>query len=102
MIGQTLINRYAINKRLGKGAMGTVYRATDAQTGQDVAVKLIARELAVDPDMLERFRREGEALRQLRHPNIVGFVDAFQYDEHYAIVLEYVSGGSLHDLIRQG
>ena len=53
MIGQTLNNRYTINKRLGKGAMGTVYRAVDSQTGQDVAVKLIARELAIDPDMLE-------------------------------------------------
>lgn len=102
MIGTTLNNRYTLNKRLGKGAMGTVYRASDAQTGQDVAVKIIARELAFDADMLERFRREGEALRQLRHPNIVGFVDAFQYDEQYAIVLEYVSGGNLHDLVKKG
>lgn len=102
MIGTTLHNRYLISGRLGKGAMGTVYRATDAQTGKDVAVKLIARELAFDADMLERFKREGEALRQLRHPNIVGFVDAFQYDEQYAIVLEYAPGGSLHELVKKG
>lgn len=68
MIGQTLADRYYITARLGKGAMGVVYRATDARTGQDVAVKVIARELAADPDMLERFKREGEALQQLRPP----------------------------------
>jgi eukaryotic-like serine/threonine-protein kinase len=75
MIGQTLSNRYTITARLGKGAMGTVYRATDIQTGKDVAFKIIASELAVDPAMLERFKREGEALRKLKHPNIVEFLD---------------------------
>jgi basic membrane protein A len=102
MIGQTLNNRYAITARLGKGAMGIVYRATDIQSRRDVALKVISSELAVEPDMLERFKREGEALRQLKHPNIVGFMDAFQHDEHYVIVMEYVSGGSLHELIKAG
>ncbi|HUG34078.1 MAG TPA: protein kinase, partial [Anaerolineales bacterium] len=70
MIGQTLNNRYQITSRLGKGAMGTVYRAKDSQTSQEVALKIIASDLAVDPDMLERFKREGEALSKLKHPNI--------------------------------
>ncbi len=102
MIGQTLNNRYIITARIGKGAMGTVYRATDSQTNQEVAIKIISRELTLDPKMIERFKREGEALRQLCHPNIVGFVDAFQHDEQYLIVMEYVGGGNLHDLIKQG
>ena len=102
MIGQTLNNRYKITARLGKGAMGTVYRATDTQSGREVALKVISSELVVDPDMLERFKREGEALSKLKHPNIVEFLDAFQHDEHYVIVMEYVSGGSLHELIRKG
>ena len=102
MIGQTLKDRYTITARLGKGAMGTVYRAADAQTGQDVVLKVISSELALDPSMLERFKREGEALRQLKHPNIVGFLDAFEHDEHYVIVMEYIPSGSLYDLIKTG
>ncbi len=102
MIGQTLNNRYTILARLGRGAMGTVYRATDTQSGRDVALKIISSELAVDPAMLERFKREGEALRQLKHVNIVGYIDAFQHDEQAVIVMEHVEGGSLYDLIKKG
>ncbi len=102
MIGQTLRNRYTITAQLGKGAMGVVYRATDSQTGQAVAIKVIARELAFNDAMLERFKREGEALYQLRHPNIVGFVDAFQHNDQYVIVMEYVPGGSLNDHLKRG
>src|SRR6185503_2384901 len=102
MIGQYLNNRYEVTTRLGKGAMGIVYRATDPQSGRDVAVKVISSELAVDPAMLERFKREGEALRQLKHINIVGFIDAFKHDEQAVIVMEHVEGGSLYDLIKKG
>ena len=102
MIGRTLNNRYTITARLGKGAMGTVYRATDTQSGRDVALKVISSELVFDSDMLERFKREGEALSKLKHPNIVEFLDAFQHEEHYVIVMEFVSGGSLHELISKG
>ena len=102
MIGQTLNNRYQIAARIGKGAMGTVYRATDIVSGRDVALKIISSDLAVDPAMLERFKREGEALRHLKHLNIVGYIDAFQNDEQSIIVMEYVEGGSLYDLIKRG
>ncbi len=102
MIGQTLHNRYTVTAQLGKGAMGVVYRANDSQTRQEVAIKVIASELAFNEAMLERFKREGEALRQLRHPNIVGFVDAFQHDDQYLLAMEYVSGGSLQNLIKRG
>jgi serine/threonine protein kinase len=102
MIGQTINNRYTVTARIGKGAMGTVYRATDTQNGREVALKIISSELVVEPEMLERFKREGEALSKLKHPNIVGFIDAFQHDEHYVIVMEYVSGGSLYELIKAG
>ncbi len=102
MIGQELNNRYKITARLGKGAMGTVYRATDTQVGQEVALKIISSDLTINDEMLERFKREGEALRKLKHPNIVGFLDAFQHGEQYVIVMEYVAGGSLQDLIKNG
>jgi len=58
MIGQTLNNRYTITARLGKGAMGTVYRATDTQSGRDVALKVIPPELVVESEMLESLERE--------------------------------------------
>ena len=102
MIGQTLQDRYTITARLGKGAMGTVYRATDIQIRQDVALKIISSELALDPAMLERFKREGEALQRLKHPNIVGFMDSFEHDEQYVIVMEYIPSGSLYELIKAG
>jgi len=100
-IGLTLNSRYTITGRIGKGGMGVVYRAADTQTGQEVAVKVLSSDLSPDPDMLERFRREGEALRQLRHPNIVGFVDMFPYEGQHVIVMEYVPAGSLHGLVKR-
>jgi serine/threonine-protein kinase len=102
MINQTLNNRYKVLAQLGKGAMGKVYRAHDRQTKQDVALKVIAHDLAPDREMLERFRREGSALRQLRHANIVAFVDMFVHQGQQVIVMEYMPGGSLHTLIRRG
>ena len=102
MIGQTLNNRYKITARLGKGAMGTVYRATDIQSKADVAIKVISSDLAFDSEILERFQRESEALRQLKHPNIIGFIDAFEHEEQYVIVMEYVPNGSLYELIKDG
>lgn len=102
MIGKILNNRYTIEERLGNGAMGTVYRALDSQNGQNVALKVISSELALHPGMVERFRREGESLRSLRHFNIVGFVDFFEHEGHYVIVMEYVSGGTLLDLLKKG
>src|SRR3972149_12142274 len=99
MTGQPPNNRYETPAAIGKGAMGEVYRAADRQTGGDVAVKLMAGQFAFDADMIERFRREGEALQQLRHPNIVGLVETLQHESRQAIVLEYVPGGSLPHLL---
>jgi len=67
MLNQTLHNRYTLTARLGSGAMGTVYRATDTQTGEAVAVKVIARDLAFDP--LERHAYVGDPVlpRDPRH-----------------------------------
>lgn len=102
MIGQKLNNRYTITSLLGEGAMGEVYLAIDERTGQQVAVKILSRQLSTRPEALERFRREAETLRQLDHPNIVKFVDAFEHEGQFVIVMEYLSGGSLHNLIKAG
>ncbi len=87
---------------LGRGGMGEVYRATDTQTGETVAVKALNPQVvARDPEILERFLREGDALRQLNHPNIVRMVTALQEDGQYYLVMEYVGGGSLEALLQQ-
>jgi len=85
---------------LGGGEMGNVYRGTDTQTGQTVAIKVLRPEiLASQPDMVVRFVREGEALSQLDHPNIVKMVAAIEEQGQYYIIEEYVAGGSLRDLL---
>jgi serine/threonine protein kinase/tetratricopeptide (TPR) repeat protein len=104
MPGKWIANRFEINDPdkdlLGRGGMGEVYRATDTQTGETVAVKELNPEiLAHDPGLLERFKREGEALRQLNHPNIVRMIEAIEEGGRHYLVMEYVRGGSLQDLL---
>jgi predicted Ser/Thr protein kinase len=85
---------------LGRGGMGAVYRATDTLTGDLVAVKALDPHVVTrGPDLLERFTREGEALRQLNHPNIVRMVAAAEEEGRHYLVMEYVAGGSLEDLL---
>jgi|GEM_PF-1229014 len=90
---------YQIDTKLGEGGMGTVYRGEDARTGKTVAIKQLKADMA-RPEMIERFRREGEALRDLNHPNIVKMLDMFEYDDQHYLVMEYVSGGDLAQLIQ--
>ena len=71
MLAGTLINhRYEIRDPIGEGAMGEVFRGFDQQTGKAIAVKALKAK-ASTPELIERFRREGDALGQLKHPNIV-------------------------------
>jgi non-specific serine/threonine protein kinase len=100
VIGTLLQNRYRIDVELGRGGMGEVYRATDTQTDELVAVKALNSEVvARAPDLVERFVREGEALRQLNHPNIVRMIAAMQEQGQHYLIVEYVSGGSLADML---
>jgi predicted ATPase/predicted Ser/Thr protein kinase len=85
---------------LGRGSMGEVYRATDTHTGEPVAVKALnPGVVARDPSILGRFAREGEALRRLDHPNIVRMIAALEDEGRHYLVMEYVAGGSLQDLL---
>lgn len=95
------VGPYEILEEIGAGGMGTVYRGRETLTGQIVAIKSLRPEfVASDPTMLERFAREGEALRRLNHPNIVKMLAALEQDQQHYLVMEYVGGGSLHDLLR--
>jgi serine/threonine protein kinase len=104
----TLINRrfqVALDDKsafIGQGGVGSVYRGLDTTTQQPVAVKILKRELvAHDPEMVKRFEVEGEALRQLNHPNIVKMLGADDVDGVHYLVMEYVAGGSLRDLLEK-
>ena len=101
MIG-TKLGAYEIEVEIGAGGMGLVYRGRETLTGQIVAIKSLRPELAggADPTNLARFEREGQALRQLNHPNIVKMLAMLQQEGQHYIVMDYVSGGSLYDRLR--
>lgn len=101
-----IANRYHIQDfttdLIGRGGMGDVYRAVDKQTGQIVAIKHLKTELVLsNPEMLHRFEREAQALRRLNHPNIVTILSNVTENNQHYLIMEYVPGGSLYDLLQQ-
>ncbi|HLA44517.1 MAG TPA: serine/threonine-protein kinase, partial [Aggregatilineales bacterium] len=100
MIGQTLKDRYRIEKLIGAGAMGQVFRATDLETFDEVAVKTISVERAANQDDRRRFQREVSALQHLNHPHIARYIDAFDLGTGSFLVIEYCGGGTLKQYIQ--
>ncbi len=95
-----IAGRYASEELVGQGAMGAVYRAVDQLSGRTVALKQLKPQVInTAPDVIERFVREGEALRQLNHPNIVKLYDVLHDAEIWYLVMEFVGGGSLRYLM---
>src|SRR5437588_7083725 len=99
--GTVIDGRYRVMSRLGAGGMADVFLAEDQQLGRKVALKLLHRRFAEDPDFVERFRREAQAAAGLQHPNVVSVFDRGAYDGTYYIAMEYLPGRSLKQLIRQ-
>ena len=93
--------RYELKKRLARGGMAEVFLAEDQLLGRPVAVKVLFPEFAADPSFVERFRREAQAAANLSHPNIVGVYDWGREESTYYIVMEYVEGRSLSQVIRK-
>jgi beta-lactam-binding protein with PASTA domain/predicted Ser/Thr protein kinase len=93
--------RYRVMSRLGAGGMADVFLAEDQQLGRKVALKLLHRRFAEDPDFVERFRREAQAAAGLQHPNVVSVYDRGEFDDTYYIAMEYLPGRSLKQLIRE-
>ena len=96
----TQVGRYEIQRRLGRGGMGTVYVAHDPVLGRMVAIKMFAGDLDV-PDARERFAREARAAAALSHPNIVTVFDFGEFASQPYIVMEYVPGETMANLIRR-
>ena len=94
-------NRYQLVRRIGRGGMAEVHLAHDLLLDRDVALKILFPEHAVDPNFVERFRREAQAVAGLNHPNIVSVYDWGQTGNTYFMAMEYVEGRTLADLIRR-
>lgn len=102
MSQRTIAGRFRVESLIQRGGMGDVYRGTDLETEQSIAIKTLNREMILeDPLLLERFRREADVLRRLNHPNIVHILATVDEDTAHHIVMEYMPGGSLGDLIDQ-
>jgi serine/threonine-protein kinase len=100
LAGQVFSNRYEIERELAHGGMAEVYLARDQLLNRPVALKVLFPEYAREPSFVERFRREAQAAANLNHPNIVAIYDWGQESGTYFIVMEYVEGRSLRDLMR--
>ena len=101
MSQQTVLNgRYELHRRLARGGMAEVFLARDQLLDRPVAVKVLFPEFATDPAFVARFRREAQAAANLNHPNIVGVYDWGEQAGTYYIVMEYVEGRSLAEILR--
>lgn len=93
--------RYEILDNLGEGGMADVYLAFDTILKRDVAIKILRGSLSKDPITLMRFQREASAISKLSHPNVVDVYDVGEFKDHHYIVMEYVRGRTLKQLIAQ-
>ncbi|MBI2932237.1 MAG: protein kinase [Planctomycetes bacterium] len=94
-----LLGQYRIDQFIGRGGMGAVYRATHTMLRRTVAIKVLPPKFAVDPEFVQRFKREALALANLSHPNIVAIHDMGVQGEIYYFVMEFVEGASLRDIL---
>ena len=103
LIGQLLAGRYRVERLLGSGGMGSVYRAEHIHMRKAVAVKVLHREMTAVPEVVARFEREAVAAGRIEHPNVVQASDFGRLEDGaFYLVLEYVEGQSLAKLIERG
>ncbi len=101
MKGQKISDRYQIIKAIGEGGMANVYLAYDTILDRNVAVKVLRGDLAGDEKFVRRFQREALSASSLTHPNIVEVYDVGEDNGQYYIVMEYVEGRNLKDLVKK-
>lgn len=101
MEGQRLGGRYQIESRVGGGGMAIVYKAKDLILNRPVAVKVLRSQFGTDEDFVNRFRREAQAVASLSHPNVVGVYDVGQEGDTHYMVMEYIEGYTLKEVIIQ-
>ncbi|OWA36910.1 serine/threonine protein kinase [Saccharibacillus sp. O16] len=101
MIGQVFSGRYEILERVGGGGMALVYKALDLLLNRFVAVKVLRQQFMHDEEFIRRFRREAQSAASLSHPNIVSIYDVGQDGEVQYIVMEYIEGLDLDEVIKE-
>lgn len=100
MIGKVLGERYEIIEKIGGGGMALVYKAKCRLLNRFVAIKILRTEFTEDEEFVKKFKREAQSAASLSHPNIVGIYDVGKEDNIHYIVMEYVKGQTLKDLIK--
>ena len=96
-----LANRYRLTEQIGMGGMAIVYRAVDLRTGHNVAVKVLRPEFNEDREFIGRFQREAEAASKMTHHNIVNLLDVGMDGDNRYLVMEYVEGKTLKEVIQE-
>ncbi len=100
LVGQTIDGRYLVRARLARGGMATVYEAVDLRLDRVVALKVMHRHLAEDPDFVARFEREAKSAARLSHPHVVAVYDQGHSDNLIYLAMEMVPGRTLRDVMR--
>ena len=100
MASQVFTGRYQMVRQVARGGMAEVYLARDLLLDRPVALKVLFPEFSTDPSFVERFRREARAAANLNHPGIVSIYDWGNDSGTYFIVMEYVDGRTLREVIR--
>ena len=95
------IGSYQVIETLGSGGMSTVFRAVHAETGHEVALKVLLGSLSRSSNLLQRFLREARSAENLEHPNIVAIYDRGVDQGRHYLVLEYVEGGDFHEYVQR-
>ncbi len=98
MIGRDIAH-YKILEKLGEGGMGVVYKAKDTKLKRDVAIKFLPRQIVASKDERQRFKIEAQAAAALNHPNIATIYAIEEHDEEIFIVMEYIDGRELRDIV---
>ncbi len=101
LIGQTILGQFRVDAFIASGGMGAVYRVWDLKRNVSLAMKVLHADLADDPSIIKRFKREANALRKLAHPNIVPFYGLYQTSDFAFLLERYVDGPSLKDILRK-
>jgi len=101
LIGRTF-DGYRVDEVIGRGGMGTVYKANQLSLGRPVAIKVLSADLVEKKQFLERFHREADVLSRLSHPNVVAVYDRGEIDGQPYLAMEFVEGTSLREIVREG
>ncbi|MFF2197135.1 Stk1 family PASTA domain-containing Ser/Thr kinase [Streptomyces sp. NPDC058157] len=101
LVGRVLDGRYRVDARIAAGGMATVYRALDTRLDRVLALKIMHPDLAADAGFVDRFIREAKSVARLAHPNVVAVFDQGTDGPYTYLAMEYVSGCTLRDVLRE-